>query len=81
MKKQLTNPENLNLPRLRFEYLKPFRTSDGNFIRMRALVTIFGKQYVEDESRKRHPADTVTPATEEEYQSHLDYLEEMSMLD
>ncbi len=66
---------------LKFEYLKPFRTSGGNIIRMKSLYTMHGLQYVEDEQNKRYPASSVTPITDEEYQAHLDWLEEIALSD
>lgn len=61
-----------NLNSLTFEYLKPFRSNSGNTIRMKALITMHGIQYVEDEASISHLATELTPLTPEEYQEHMD---------
>ena len=61
---------------LTFQYLQPFRTSGGNIVRMKALDTIHGKQYLMDESNSKHPAEELHLLTVEEieaYQAELLY--------
>ena len=61
-----------------FEYLKPFRTSGGQIVAMKALLTIHGNQYVEvHEDSRRFPAGELTPITQEQYQAYLENLEDM----
>ena len=65
-----------------FQYLQPFRTSDGNIVRMKALLTIHGRQYLVDESNIKHPAKELHLLTVEEieaYQTELLY--EQSLLE
>ena len=65
-----------------FEYLKPFRTMSGDIVTMKALTTINGRQFiVTDESSIKYPAEELTPITPEEYQAHLDWMAELSMLE
>ena len=54
-----------------FQYLRPFRTSGGQIVTMKALLTIHGNQYVEvnENSLRYKPKDLqlLTPEEMEEY--------------
>lgn len=55
-----------------FEYLKPFRTPEGNIVTTHALITIYGKQYIQSvENRLNFEANTLTPLTNDEYMTYL----------
>ena len=67
-----------------FQYLQPFRTSGGNIVRMKALDTIHGKQYLVDESNTKYPAKELHLLTVEEieaYQIELQNEQSLSKLD
>lgn len=65
-----------------FEYSKPFRTMDGDIVSMKALISIHGAQLVEViENNRRYDPGTLTPLTAAEYQAHLDWMAELSMLE
>ena len=69
---------------LTFQYLQPFRTSDGNIVRMKALLTIHGRQYLVDESNSKHPAKELHLLTVEEieaYQTELQNEQSLSKLE
>lgn len=52
---------------LTFQYLKPFRTSAGNIVTMKALITMHGVQYVEiHEDEHRYPVSELHELTPEE---------------
>lgn len=61
-----------NLNPLTFEYLKPFKTTCGNIIRMKALINCYGTEYVEDEDGKQHSPEILTPLTPEETRKFLE---------
>ena len=66
-----------------FQYLQPFRTSGGNIVRMKALETIHGKQYLVDESNIKHSAKELHLLTVEEieaYQTELQIEQSLSKL-
>ena len=66
-----------------FQYLQPFRTSGGNIVRMKALETIHGKQYLVDESNIKHSAKELHLLTVEEieaYQTELQNEQSLSKL-
>ena len=56
---------------LTLQYLQPFRTSGGQIVTMKALLTIHGNQYVEvnENSLRYKPKDLqlLTPEEMEEY--------------
>lgn len=62
---------------LTFQYLQPFRTSGGQIVTMKALLTIHGNQYVEvnENSLRYKPKDLqlLTPEEIAEYESELLY--------
>ena len=67
---------------LTFQYLQPFRTSGGNIVRMKALDTIHGKQYLVDESNSKHPANELHLLTVEEIESYqTELLNEQALLE
>ena len=65
-----------------FQYLQPFRTSGGNIVRMKALCTIHGKQYLVDESNSKHPAKELHLLTVEEIEAYqTELLNEQALLE
>ena len=70
---------------LTFQYLQPFRTSGGQIVTMKALLTIHGNQYVEvnENSLRYKPKDLqlLTPEEIAEYESELLYEEALIELE
>ena len=70
---------------LTFQYLQPFRTSGGQIVRMKAILTIHGNQYVEvnENSLRYKPKDLqlLTPEEIDEYESALLYEEALIKLE
>ena len=68
-----------------FQYLQPFRTSAGQIVTMKAILTIHGKQYVEvnENSLRYKPKDLqlLTPEEIDEYESELLYEEALIKLE
>ena len=70
---------------LTFQYLQPFRTSGGQIVTMKALLTIHCNQYVEvnENSLRYKPKDLqlLTPEEIAEYESELLYEEALIELE
>ena len=70
---------------LTFQYLQPFRTSGGQIVTMKALLTIHGNQYVEvnENSLRYKPKDLQLLTMREiaEYESVLLYEEALIELE
>lgn len=55
-----------------FEYLKPFRTITGDIVTMKALITIYDKQWIEvNESKARYTPEQLVPISPEEYRESV----------
>ena len=58
---------------MKFEHLKPLMHTSGTIIRMKALVTIHGLEYVDcHDSGKRYPAKELRELTPEELNEYND---------
>lgn len=55
-----------------FQYCQPFRTTDGDIVTMKALVTMHGEQAVEvHENNLRYAPAQLVPISTEEYEEYM----------